>query len=69
MDKSIREKFTDWITDLQDYISILSISNTEEDIRRLESSRVQSDSIFDHVKISYVVCRDYVPQEAEKPVD
>ncbi|XP_073820169.1 uncharacterized protein [Musca autumnalis] len=69
MDKLNREKFKNCLNDLQDYVSILTIANTEDDIHRLEKSRVQLDSVFDQVKKAYVECRDYVPEEGEKAVD
>ncbi|XP_073845545.1 uncharacterized protein isoform X1 [Musca autumnalis] len=69
MDKTKCTKFANCVNDLQDYVSILSIANTDDDIHSLEASRVELNSFYDQVKKAYVECRDYEPGEGQKPID
>ncbi|XP_073835839.1 uncharacterized protein [Musca autumnalis] len=69
MDKILRDKFANCANDLMDYISIFSLTDPEDTLETLESTRSGFDSAWEKVKQSYLECRSRIPEEGEKPID
>ncbi|XP_075157511.1 uncharacterized protein LOC142230768 [Haematobia irritans] len=69
MEKIFKEQFVNSVNDLNDFESIYSVAKTTEDIRQLESLRVEVETLWSNVKKAYFDCRNHVPQGEEQPID
>ncbi|XP_075161781.1 uncharacterized protein LOC142234502 [Haematobia irritans] len=69
MEKIFKETFVNSVNDLNDFESIYAVAKTTEDIRELETLRVEVETLWKNVKKAYLDCRDYVPQGDEQPID